>query len=56
MFDLSVSAATLMEFNEQRGETSGCVLQNKYSPEVEWVEGKVCGEMTSISAKLKVTN
>lgn len=38
------------------GGTSGCLLQSKYSPGVKGVEGKVCGEMTSMSAKLKVTN
>lgn len=45
-----------MEFNEQRGETSGCLLQNKYSPGVKGVESRVCCEMTCMSAKLKVTN
>lgn len=37
-------------------ETSGFLLQNKHSLGVERVEGRVCGEMTPMSAKLKETN
>lgn len=55
-FDLSASVKTLMEFNEQRGGTSGCLLKNKYSPGMKAMEGRVCGEMTSMRAKSKVTN